>query len=335
VTTNPPARLSSVDLTNLMNALVVEVVALTEIRVGRGFRAEMGKHDAPGIHYNLKGFGRITVGSGHPQPLAPHMLIIVPPNTPFSIDVFEDAAASVPPRLVSAECHRLRPDGVMRIAVDHVPPEVIQICGFFDASYGASAGLFRDLPEPLFQQFDASDGIDVKLRDALLELVAQEIGAGAMTASLLKQVIVSLIRKSIAASDVWGERFLVFSDRQIARAFSDMAARPGAAHTVASLAGTAGLSRSAFMARFTQRVGKSPMVALRDLRMRQASRELALTSATVDRISQNAGYESRSSFVRAFQKLFDRDPTEYRAYARARSAASMRPGNPGDEARRP
>jgi AraC family transcriptional activator of mtrCDE len=91
-----------------------------------------------------------------------------------------------------------------------------------------------------------------------------------------------------------------------------MVARPGAAHSVQSLAHSAGLSRSAFMARFSNILGRSPMVILRDLRMRQAAIDLTTTTMSIDLVAYNAGYESRSSFVRAFRKAYERDPSDYR-----------------------
>ena len=93
---------------------------------------------------------------------------------------------------------------------------------------------------------------------------------------------------------------------------ADMVARPGAAHTVQSLAYSASLSRSAFMARFSEIFGRSPMAILRDLRMRQAALDLTTTTTPVDVVAHNAGYESRSSFVRAFRKAYNVDPSEYR-----------------------
>jgi AraC family transcriptional activator of mtrCDE len=114
------------------------------------------------------------------------------------------------------------------------------------------------------------------------------------------------------SSRSWTDRFSILADRQITRAFADMVARPGAAHTVQSLAHSAGLSRSAFMVRFSEIFGRSPMAIVRDLRMRQAAVDLTTTSAPVEVVAYNAGYESRSSFVRAFRKAYDVDPSEYR-----------------------
>jgi AraC family transcriptional regulator, activator of mtrCDE len=307
------SKLSAADLNNLMRALEIDVVALTEILVPRGHRAEMGMIDVPAIHYNLKGSGRISINRGPNMQLMPHLLIIVPPNTPFSIEVDGDDGAT---RLIRRDCWRRDEEGILRVAIANEKPEVVQICGFFNASFGPSVGLFRDLREPVVEQFEPSDKIDGKLREAMDELLSQELGTGAMTASLLKQVIIALVRRSLKSSQSWTDRFSILADRQITRAFADMVARPGAAHTVQSLAYSASLSRSAFMARFSEVFGRSPMAILRELRMRQAALDLMTTRTPVDVVAQNAGYESRSSFVRAFRKAYRVDPSEYRQSAK-------------------
>jgi AraC family transcriptional activator of mtrCDE len=306
------SKLSSADLNNLIRSLEIDVVALTEMLIPSDHRVEMGTIDAPAIHYTLSGKGRISIGNGPSMSLEPHLLIIKPPNTPFAIEV--DGAGG-PKKLISRDCWK-RQDGVLRVEMPAEQPEVIQICGFFNASFGQSIGLFRELREPVVEKFEPADKIDLKLREAVEELRAQEIGTGAMTASLLKQVIVALVRRSMKSSRSWTDRFSILADRQVTRAFADMVARPGAAHTVQSLAHSAGLSRSAFMARFSEIFGRSPMTIMRDLRMRQAALDLTTTSATVDVVAYNAGYESRSSFVRAFRKAYNVDPSEYRQRAK-------------------
>lgn len=62
------------------------------------------------------------------------------------------------------------------------------------------------------------------------------------------------------------------------------------------------MSRSAFVQRFTDLVGRPPMTVRRDLHMRQAAHELVSGTLTMDQIAGHAGYDSRSSFVRAFRK---------------------------------
>src|SRR3546814_518922 len=108
--------------------------------------------------------------------LEPHLLIIKPPNTPFMIEV---DGPNGPTRRISRDCWKQH-DGVLRIGMPTEQPEVIQICGFFNASFGQSVGLFRELREPVVENFEPTDKIDLKLREAVEELCAQEIAMGAM-----------------------------------------------------------------------------------------------------------------------------------------------------------
>jgi hypothetical protein len=106
-----------------MRALEIDVVALTEILVPRGHRAEMGMIDAPAIHYNLKGSGRISINRGPNMQLMPRLLIVVPPNTPFSIEVDGGDGAT---RLINRDCWKRDEEGRLRVAVPNEKPEVVQ-----------------------------------------------------------------------------------------------------------------------------------------------------------------------------------------------------------------
>jgi AraC family transcriptional activator of mtrCDE len=52
--------------------------------------------------------------------------------------------------------------------------------------------------------------------------------------------------------------------------------------------------------------------------MRQAAIDLKTTTMSIDVVALNAGYDSRSSFVRAFRKAYNRDPSDYRRVAKAK-----------------
>lgn len=207
-------------------------------------------------------------------------------------------------------------DGVQRYVAGSGAHQLMLICGYFHASYGHTAELFGTLRSPIAEQFDASQQLDEKLKAAMAELVAKEVGSKAVSSALLKQIIVALLRRSLTSLDRWAERFAMLRDPQIARAFAEMAARPGAPHTVKSLAARAYLSRSAFMGRFVALVGSTPMVVLRDLRMQQAARQLRLNESTVEQVGRDAGYSSRIAFSRAFRKAFGCDPSDYRKVRR-------------------
>ena len=312
VNSKPLARISPSDLDNLMMTLEVEFVKLSECVVSPGWRLTMAATDAPGIHYDLMGMGRMIIGNHPPIDLQPHTLIIVPAGRSFCIEVAVDKRHPATLTITEENARTFAPGALRRFAAGSGEPEVILICGYFRATYGASIDLFRTLTSPIVEQFSATDQLDHRLRSTMGELVAQEVGTGAMTAALMKQVLVTLLRRSLTTKNLWVERFSMLGDPQIARAFAEMVTHPELPHSVESLAQTAALSRSVFMARFTRLFGKPPKATLRDLRMRQAAVLLKNSGLSVDQIVHSVGYTSRSSFSRTFRKIHGRDPSEYR-----------------------
>ena len=308
----PSRRISPADLESLIDTLDVHFVELSECLVSPGYRLKVGGHRAPGIHYNLVGRGRIYICDDPPIELHPHILIIVPPNCPFSIEVDARPGGRSALKSVDGASRIVAKDRIRRYVAGPGAPQIMLICGYFHASYGHTAELFGTLSSPIAERFDASHQLDTKLKAAMAELIAQEVGSKAMSSALLKQIIVALLRRSLTSLDRWAERFAMLRDPQIARAIAEMAAYPGAPHTVKSLAARACLSRSAFMGRFVALVGSTPMAVLRELRMRQAARELRLNESTVEQVGHAAGYRSRIAFSRAFRKAFGCDPSDYR-----------------------
>ena len=146
-----------------------------------------------------------------------------------------------------------------------------------------------------------------------------------MAAALLKLVLLALLRRCLVSTNAWVERFSILSDPPIARAFAEMASRPSVPHTVQSLSHAVGLSRSAFMARFSAAFGESAMSLLRRVRMRHAADLLAANALSIDQVALNAGYQSRSSFTRTFRRYYGSDPSEYRARAQRDSSDSATP----------
>ena len=106
-------------------------------------------------------------------------------------------------------------------------------------------------------------------------------------------------------------------DDRIRRAQDLIAADPGAPHTVRSLAGQVALSPSRFAHLFTERVGQSPMRALREARLRHAARLLEGTDLSVERVATACGFASPFHFTRVFRARYGRPPGAYRDGMRA------------------
>lgn len=308
----PLARISPSDLDNLMMTLEVEFIKLSECVVSPGWRLTMATTNAPGIHYDLIGTGRMIIGNHPPIDLQPHTLVIVPAGQSFCIEAAVDKQHPATLTITEENAETFVSGAVRRFAAGIGEPKVMLICGYFRATYGESIELFRTLSSPIVEQFSATDQLDHRLSSAMGELVAQEVGTGAMTSALMKQVLVTLLRRSLTTKNLWVERFSMLGDPRIARAFAEMVTHPELPHSVESLARTACLGRSVFMVRFTRLFGKPPKATLRDLRMRKATVLLTNSGLSIDQIVLGVGYTSRSSFSRTFRKIHGCDPSKYR-----------------------
>jgi AraC family transcriptional activator of mtrCDE len=310
-------RTSAAHLNQLMTAFEVNFVRLAECLVSPGWGLKLEAAEVPAIHYNLQGMGRMRIGHGISVALAPHTLVIVPCGMPFTLEALALDEPANKRAVVESQWNPPAADQLRRLVAGAAPAEIILICGYFRASFGAFIDLFGNLSTPIVERFVAADQVDTKLKTALAELVSQEMGSGAMSMAIVKQVLITVLRRSLLSDDLWVERFAAWSDPAIARAFSQMVTDPGASHTVHSLAKTSNLSRSAFMARFGAAFGTSPIAVLRQLRMRQAMILLKRNTLSIDKIANAVGYAGRSSFHRAFRQVYECDPSDYRTGARS------------------
>lgn len=98
----------------------------------------------------------------------------------------------------------------------------------------------------------------------------------------------------------------------IDRAIAAMKADPKKRWTVAELARTACLSRSAFARRFAAALGKGPLSWLADYRLGLAQRRLLETDLPLAAIATEVGYACEFAFAKAFKRRFGLAPGFYR-----------------------
>lgn len=299
-----PSSIPRKDIDRLLEALDVNFVRLAECLVSAGHHLTFKALDAPALHHTLEGDGWLQVDGQEPIKLRPNTLVMVPPGHSFTF-----TGPGQPPRhQFDAPSSSLDAEGLQKFVVGNSPPRLHLICGYFRAGYGLGINPFATPGPVLVEQFEDQLLPATLLQGALAELAANEAGAHTVTGLLLKQLLITLVRRSMASGQAWGQRFSALGDVRIARAFSEMVSRPGAPHTIASLAQHAALSRSAFQARFTSLFGTSPMHALRQLRMKKALALLAGGALSIEQISHMVGYASRSSFIRAYREVFGHNP---------------------------
>jgi transcriptional regulator GlxA family with amidase domain len=118
------------------------------------------------------------------------------------------------------------------------------------------------------------------------------------------------------------------ADAQLASAMRQMHGQLARSWTVAQLAKTAALSRSAFFERFTRTVGLPPMEYLLAWRMAVAKDLLRRHDFGLAEVAERVGYGSASTFSTAFSRHVGQPPSRY-----ARQEESMLIQNAGTQRR--
>lgn len=165
----------------------------------------------------------------------------------------------------------------------------------FDHDRDGPGLLPRRLPSTLALEAPSGEAV-AALRTALERLLDRSHegpGYAALVQTVATSLIVSLLREWVVlrCADQPGgvEGWL---DARFERALSAMQSRPAEPWHLASLAGLAGMSRSAFARDFPQVFGCTPMRYLADLRLQQALELLDHTAWSVERIAEHVGLGS-------------------------------------------
>ena len=124
---------------------------------------------------------------------------------------------------------------------------------------------------------------------------------------LLGYLIGVLIRRSRDASPAAGD-----TARRVHGTVEHLRRHFVQAIRVETLAEMAGMSASQYSVRFRQLTGRSPRQYLTRLRLQRAAQLLDTSADSVASIARRVGYEDALYFSRAFRRLHDMSPTEYR-----------------------
>jgi AraC-like DNA-binding protein len=101
-------------------------------------------------------------------------------------------------------------------------------------------------------------------------------------------------------------------DPQVGAALKAIHENVDHAWTVESLAESAGMSRSAFAARFKELLGQAPLEYLTEWRMQKAVLLLKQQDKKLFEIAKSVGYESDAAFSKAFKRIVGITPGEHR-----------------------
>jgi len=189
--------------------------------------------------------------------------------------------------------------------------DTIGIGGTVSFSPGNADFLLDTLPNFLLvpRLSAASDAVTTILALLNGEIERGATGSQLVSARLADILVVEAIRACTeGAQDVPTGWLGALSDLRLGRALRAIHGDIAQPWTVARLASMAGMSRAAFSALFTRRVGQPPLGYVRAWRLTIARAALARGDADIARLANQLGYTSQSAFTHAFRCAFGTSP---------------------------
>ncbi len=195
-----------------------------------------------------------------------------------------------------------------------------EVCKLFCASYT----LEGDMAQPFFSMLPkfihikANEINDNPQLNRLLQLIISEnksstIGSDVVISSLIDALLVYIIRHLLKSAQSESYNWISsLQDPKLGPAIQLMHKYPSKKWTVETLAESVFMSRSAFSKRFTESTGCSPAAYLSRWRIDLAAKFLRETHSSIYHIATEVGYESETSFSKAFKKYRSSSPAQYR-----------------------
>jgi AraC-like DNA-binding protein len=235
--------------------------------------------------------------------------VLMPATPGFTMSGFEAVRpVRFDPKVTSA--HR----GEVRHGTRGVPPDVRLLGGWFEFDSPDAALLVSLLPALV--HIRGAERLSVMVRLVGEESSESRSGRDLVLTRLVEVLLIEALRSTPGEGAPPG-LLRGLADARLAPAIRQMHSQLTRSWTVAQLAKTAALSRSAFFERFTRTVGLPPMEYLLAWRMAVAKDLLRRHDFGLEEVAERVGYGSASTFSTAFSRHVGRPPRRY-----AREAAS-------------
>lgn len=272
--------------------------------------------DAARFHLVVQGSCYVRVNEGPVVELNAGDLILIPAGASHTLADHPDRPT--PPLEQVLEQTGYQGQGVLSVG-DGDPRATTQlVCGHLSFRHHADHPVLQALPDYL--KMANSCRAKHPLLDSMLRLISQRIfdetlGAEASVTRLSEIVFIEMLKEGISEAPALLSLLEGFRDPKIGRSLQLIHQQPAVSWTVESLATEVAMSRSRFAHRFNELIGIGPMAYLADWRLQKAIALLEESRLSVQQIAAQTGYQSASSFTRAFSSRFGLAPRDYRQTA--------------------
>jgi AraC-like DNA-binding protein len=253
----------------------------------------------------LDGSCRLTVDGQRPLTLEAGDFVLLPATPGFTMSGFEPTRYErFDPKVTSTV------PGEVRHGTRGGRPDVRLLGGWFIFDSPDSALLVSLLP-PLVH-VRGVERLSVLVRLVGDEAIERRSGRDLVLTRLVEVLLIEALRLT-PGEDAPPGLLRGLADARVAPAIRQMHGQLTRAWTVAQLARTAALSRSAFFDRFTRTVGVPPMEYLLAWRMAVAKDLLRGNDLGIEEVAERVGYGSASTFSTAFSRHVGQPPSHYAA----------------------
>ena len=189
------------------------------------------------------------------------------------------------------------------------------VCAAVTFADGAAHPIVRALPPLIVVPLAQVDGLEGALALLFGEAERARCGHRLLADRLFEVVLVQLLRWMLdhpVESGISQGMMAGLGDSALARVLARLHEHPGQAWTLDAMAQQAGMSRSAFAARFKQIVGTTPADYLTDWRLALAKARLRRGDA-VKLVADELGYANASALSRVFAQRVGMSPRAWLA----------------------
>lgn len=144
------------------------------------------------------------------------------------------------------------------------------------------------------------------------ELEDDRLGSAIVATSLASSLMLLVLRAHFEATPAKGGIFALLARPQTARVLAAMLANPEQGWTLGALAGVAATSRATLVRFFKKAVDAPPLAYLAELRLGLARYRIMSSNTALVAIAEDVGYQSESSFSRAYHRRFGVAPGAHR-----------------------
>jgi AraC family transcriptional activator of mtrCDE len=299
--------MESVD--NWLRLIEADGVVVLRATVSGDWGCDTGVRDTPVFHFVAEGSCYLRLPGVAPLEICAGELLVLPRGD-----------AHVMSRLPGSEVIPL--SEFMQLhngQVEHGGSRTTIMCGVFNLDRHIALPAIKALPTVLHLRShgDGSESPIAKMLALLrTEVDSQGFGNDIIVRNLLSSLFVYFMRDWALGQEPGAANwFGAIRTTHTARALACIHDAPEKQWTLAQLAQEAGLSRAAFVRQFNDAVGEPPHIYLTRWRMGVAARLLENTTLRLADIARQVGYESESSFSRAFKQSRGVAPAHFKRSA--------------------